>query len=102
MSLVFGVVLLVCFASLDLMCLASRVTAIVFDALYLIFVSSITAVLCSRFAFVLLAFGFCLFFFCGISLGQDIILGRFEGGNEETKTAAAYAVGNIAVGNMDL
>eukprot|EP00903_Cladosiphon_okamuranus_P016633 g15341.t1 len=33
---------------------------------------------------------------------QDIILGRFEGGNEETKTAAAYSLGHVAVGNMTL
>ncbi|CAM9481770.1 unnamed protein product, partial [Ectocarpus sp. 8 AP-2014] len=31
---------------------------------------------------------------------QGIILGRFEGGNEETKTAAAYSLGHVAVGNM--
>ncbi|CAN0266662.1 unnamed protein product [Hapterophycus canaliculatus] len=33
---------------------------------------------------------------------QNIILGRFEGGNEETKTAAAYSLGHVAVGNMTL
>lgn len=33
---------------------------------------------------------------------QDIILGRFEGGSEETKTAAAYSLGHVAVGNMTL
>lgn len=33
--------------------------------------------------------------------GQSIILGTFEGGSEETKTAAAYSLGHIAVGNME-
>lgn len=37
-----------------------------------------------------------------LSVLQDIILGRFEGGNEETKTAAAYSLGHIAVGNMTM
>jgi len=31
---------------------------------------------------------------------QSIILNSFESGEEETKTAAAYALGHIAVGNM--
>ena len=31
---------------------------------------------------------------------QSVVLGAFESGSEETKSAAAYALGNTAVGNM--
>lgn len=33
---------------------------------------------------------------------QGIILSTFEGGAEETKTAAAYSLGHMAVGNMEM
>ncbi|CAM9970460.1 unnamed protein product [Ascophyllum nodosum] len=33
---------------------------------------------------------------------QEIILRRFEGGSEETKTAAAYSLGHVCVGNMKM
>lgn len=38
----------------------------------------------------------------GIKNLQGIILGTFEGGKEETKTAAAYSLGHVAVGNMQM
>lgn len=90
-------VLSVCFALVH----GALLHGLVFAALSLVlFASCINIVLlssCDRLVVL------CFLFVCSlVSLGQAIILGRFEGGNEETKTAAAYAVGNIAVGNMNL